>query len=428
MPGVSPFQQTAALVVFGLCYLLFALRTERKALFAAAGAAAVLALRLISPKEALAAVDWNVLGIFAGTMILAEAFSASGAPAVIVEALARRARSAGAAALWVCALCSALSAVVENVAAVLVVAPLAVELSRRSRIPLGTFLAALAMTSNLQGSATLIGDPPSMILASHMRLSFGDFFWVAGRPGPFFAVQAGAAASLCYLWTVFRRWRGPVEVPEPTPVDDWFPTWLLCGLVVALSVSGALGGREATQLAGLICLAFGTGAGARRILRSGRPAIAALRRHDWTTPVFLAGAFVLVGTLEQAGWLVRAGRGLSALTGGSKAAAFLAVVAASVAASAVVDNVPYVIAALPVATGLAAHAGWKPELLAFGLLIGATVGGNITPIGAAANIAACGIARAEGERVTFGAFARVGLPFTIAATAASALFLWLFWR
>jgi len=421
------FQPNAAIALFGLCYLLFVLKGDRKAIFAAGGAAAAVGLGLLSPAEAFEAIDWNVLGIFAGTMILAEAFSSSGAPSAIVGALACRTRSAGAAALCVCALCSLLSAFVENLATVLIVAPLAIELSRRSKLPLGIFIAALAMTSNLQGSATLIGDPPSMILASGTGMTFGDFFFKSGRPGLFFAVQAGAAASMLYLWIRFKSWDHPVGVLHSEPVKDWFPTWLLCGLVVTLSAVG-FAGPAATKLSGLICLLFGVAAAAHGFVDSGTPALHSLRRHDWSMLAFLAGAFVLVAMLERTGWLLRAGEALSGLAGGSKAAAFIAVVVASVAASAVVDNVPYVIAALPVVLGLAEAGGWRPELLSFGLLIGATIGGNITPIGAAANVAACGIARAEGEPISFLQFMRVGLPFTLAATTVSALFLWIFWR
>jgi len=138
--------------------------------------------------------------------------------------------------------------------------------------------------------------------------------------------------------------------------------------------------------------------------------------------------FVVVGSVVQSGLIGRFVELLARFSGGNLFLACALLVWGSVAGSAFIDNVPFVAAMLPVCAGLAQQLGVPAELLAFGMMIGASVGGNITPIGASANIVAVGIARREGYHVTFRQFAAIGLPFTIAATAAAWGFLWLIWR
>ena len=152
-----------------------------------------------------------------------------------------------------------------------------------------------------------------------------------------------------------------------------------------------------------------------------------LRRYDVPTVLFLAGIFVLAHALQGFGW-VKALAGLIArASGDSEFGAFILVVWGSVLISAFVDNIPYVAAALPVTQSLATMVGGTPFLYAAGLLMGACLGGNITPIGASCNIVAVGQLRREGYAVSFWDFARIGLPFTIAATAVGSTVLWLIW-
>jgi len=153
-----------------------------------------------------------------------------------------------------------------------------------------------------------------------------------------------------------------------------------------------------------------------------------LRGYDWETTLFLAGVFVLVGMLENRGVIDAFVAKLDILRGVHPFILFSAIVWFSVLLSAFIDNVPYITAMLPVVIAFARSASLPLELLVFGLLIGACLGGNITPIGASANVVAVGLLGREGKHISFGKFMKMGLPFTIAATGAAYLALWFVYR
>ena len=415
-----------AIVVFALCYALFVALPRRRALVAVGGAALLVALGALSPAEALSSINWNVMGVFVGTLVLAELFAESGMPAYLAARLINLSGSAVVAVLTVCALTSLISAFVENVATVLIVAPVALSLARRLDLDPVPVLISLAVSSNLQGAATLIGDPPSMLLAGFARLSFWDFFMYRGRPGVFFAVQIGALASLAVLAWVFRAHHRPAARVNVEPIRSWTPTVLLIGMMAFLALSSFVD-REFSYAAGAICTAAaGMGLIWDRV-HNARRAVPRIKGLDWDTTVFLAGVFVLVGGLTATGWVDTLGTRIAAYASGNRALVFVCIVAGSVAVSALVDNVPYLAAMLPVVLSVGRTMETEPTLFLFGLLIGASVGGNVTPIGASANIVACGVLRREGYHVGFGRFIRIGLPFTIVAVTASSVFLWLVW-
>jgi Na+/H+ antiporter NhaD/arsenite permease-like protein len=376
-------------------------------------------------------VNWNVIGIFIGSLLVAEAFTVSMVPARLAEGLIRKAKTVGLAIVLVAALSGFLSAFVENVATVLILAPIAVAMAKRLNVSPAPFLISVAISSNLQGTATLIGDPPSMILAGHYRLSFNDFFWLDGKPSIFFAVEIGAIASLIVLYFMFRKYREPVGEPKHVEVKSWTPTWILGGMIVALAVS-PLFDPEFKFLAGVICLVFGAVAKLWEWKHTYAQTSYAytretLRRIDWDTTLFLIGIFIFVGVLERAGVVERIADFIQGISGTSLFAGYNIILWFSVLVSAFVDNVPYISAMLPVTTVLAERMGSFSYLLPFGLLIGSCLGGNITPIGAAANIVAVGYLARMGTKVSFGEFAKIGLPFTLAATLAGGGFIWLVW-
>jgi len=152
-----------------------------------------------------------------------------------------------------------------------------------------------------------------------------------------------------------------------------------------------------------------------------------IKSLDWDTSLFLAGIFIIVGALTANGWIERISGFISALVGRNIFFAYTLLVLMAVFVSAFVDNVPFLAAMLPVAISLAKDFSMHPALFLFGLLVGASLGGNITPIGASANIVACGLLKKEGYSVRFGEFIKIGLPFTLAAVSAAYLFIWLVW-
>ena len=383
--------------------------------------------RFLIPGAYVGFINWNVIGIFAGTLILAEIFIISKVPVLLADIFIDRSKNVGMAILWVCALASFISAFVENVATVLIVAPVAVALAKKLKVSPVPFLIGLAISSNLQGTATLIGDPPSMILAGNLRMNFNDFFFFKGKPGIFFAVQIGAVASFLVLYLFFRKYKEPVMDIPRVKVTSWVPTWLLFGLIVALAIS-PIWDPEFQFLGGVICMAFGIIGLVWQAFRDRKEARRIIRDYDFDTTLFLAGVFVLVGILESVGIIDLLKDFIVSTLGTNPFINFTFIVWFSVLVSGFIDNVPYITAMIPVTIKLSTELGLSPYLLAFGLLIGSCLGGNITPIGASANIVSVGILKREGYPISFMEFVRIGLPFTLAATALSYVFVWLVWR
>lgn len=417
-----------SLAVFVAAYVLFVALPRKRSLVACLGAGLLVAFGALSWHAALFEhINWNVIALFFGTLILAELFMQSRMPAVMAEWLVRRTRTLWGAMLMICALASFLSMFLENVAVVLLVAPIALSLCQRAGVSPARLMILVAVCSNLQGTATLIGDPPSMILAGHMHLSFNDFFFHRGRPSIFFAVQCGAVASLAVAAWQLRRHRHAIELPTVETPRSLIPTILLGALVVGLSAASYFD-REFKWMAGAWTMALAI-AGLlwyRRVPHWGSVRDL-VRLLDWDTTFFLMGVFVLVGGLEETGWIERLSAGLGRWLGGSAPRVFLALVGIAVLVSGFVDNVPFLLTMIPVASDLSARINSPRELLLFGLLIGSCVGGNLTPIGASANIVAMGVLRKNGELVRFGDFMKIGVPFTVVAVAAAAAFVWWFW-
>jgi len=417
-----------ALAIFALSYLGIVLfkRWKTWILWGGVLTALLFGRDLLPPLALPGSINWNVMGIFAGTLLVAELFILSRVPELLADKFVNRAGSVGAALFAIAVMTSLLSAFVENVATVLIVAPIALVISRRLKINPTMFMIGIAISSNLQGTATLIGDPPSMILAAARKMDFNDFFWMHGKPGIFFAVQAGALASYGILWLFYRKHREKAAVVREAKVETWVPTLILSAMIVGLALSGLFdpGFRWG---AGAISMTAGLGAMLWQGRRNRQEARAILNRYDWDTTFFLAGIFVMVGMVERSGALDLLAQKLSASVGSNPIVAYFAIVWISVALSAVIDNVPYITAMIPVTVGMASTLGIDANLLVFGLLIGACLGGNITPVGASANITAMGILRREGYNPGFGDFMKLGLPFTIAATLVGAAVVWLVW-
>jgi Na+/H+ antiporter NhaD/arsenite permease-like protein len=426
-------------IVFVCVYAVLAFQKEKRALTVWFGVFGFLVFNYVfAPEpywktllEPVLDVNWNVIGIFIGTFLVAESFTVSLVPRKLANSIVRRAGSVGTAIVLVAGLSGLLSAFVENVATVLILAPIAVEMAKRLNVSPVPFLISIAISSNLQGTATLIGDPPSMILAAHMKLHFNDFIILEGKPGIFFAVEIGAVASMVVLYLMFRKYKQPVGETEEQRVRSWIPTYLLIGMIAALAVSPVFD-PDFRFLAGAVCMVFGGIARLweRRSSKSPRLeyVLETLRQIDWDTTFFLIGIFIFVGVLTRAGVLERMAAAAQGLIGSNVFFGFNLVVWISVFISAFVDNVPYITAMLPVTTILASRMGLSSYLFPFGLLVGSCIGGNVTPIGAAANIVAVGYLAKRGHKTSFIDFVKIGLPFTLAATAAGAAFIWLVWR
>lgn len=445
-------------IAFLLVYVYIAVFHHHRGTVVWAGAALATLVCLLSGKSVdiiglLGGINVNVLLIFSGILLAAEVMIDSGIPARLAALLISFSRTYGMAALMICLLSSVISVAVENVATVMIVAPIALEVARKSRASPVPLMIGIAIASNLQGTATLIGDPPSMILAASENLGFNDFFFYGGRPGIFFAVQIGAVASFMVLYYFVGRNRRRVSTPEPPRVASWIPALILLFVISGLALMSVFHPGLGWG-AGLLCAAAGVISivwhaverrdlvwrlpwiGRSRLISDSRADRSGCRRSrdiiksfDRDTLLLLAGIFLMVGALERFGVMERVGIFLAGLSGDSPFAAFLMIVWGSVLISAFVDNVPFVTAMLPVVRTVGLALGTEGYLyLTFGLLVGSCLGGNISPVGASANIVSVGILRRNGHRVGFMQFVRIGLPFTVAATLAGSMFVWLVWH
>ncbi len=414
------------LIIFAAAYILFVALPRRRSWVAIAGALLMTAAGVLSPAEAFRSVNWNVMGVFVGTLVLADLFVESRMPAVLAEKIVNHSGNTCRAILFICALTGFISAFVENVATLIIIAPIAFALARKLNIHPVKPLIAIAVSSNLQGAATLIGDPPSMLLAGFARMNFMDFFVYKGRPGLFFAVQAGALASFLFLYLVFRKERQRNAMVCEEKLRSVIPSVMLVSLILALALS-SFADPGFRWLAGALCMSCALVGVVWDLAAHRGSFLRRIRLLDWDTTFFLVGVFVLVGGLTESGWTETLANAISSQVGTNVFMGFVVMVLISVAASAFVDNVPFLAAMLPVVMLMAAKLEMDPTLYLFGLLLGASIGGNITPIGAAANIVCVGLLKKEGYNVRFGEFVKLGLPFTIISVAASCAFVWIFW-
>lgn len=420
-------EKFTALLIFLSAYALFIFLPKKRTHVAVMAAILTIIAGVLSLKEAFFAVNWNVMGIFVGTLVVADIFMESRAPAYIAEAVVNKAKSTGWAILFICVLTGLISAFVENVATVLIVAPIALSLAKRLKINPVNMMIAIAVSSNLQGAATLIGDPPSMLLGGFAKMNFMDFFFYKGKPSIFFAVEIGAIASFIVLYFIFRRHKEKAKLVPLEKVKSWIPAGILIALIFALAVSSFLD-VSFSYMAGAICVFFAIISFIWANLAASKPVFTGLKSLDWDTALFLIAVFIIVGSVTAAGWITVISDFFSGVIGGNIFMGYIMIVFISVFLSAFVDNVPFLAAILPVGISVSKSLGIEPYLLLFGLLIGASLGGNITPIGASANIVSMGILKKEGYDVKFGEFMKIGLPFTLAAVTAASLFVWLIWH
>lgn len=417
-----------ALVLFALMYVGIIGFSKYKMWVAMVTAITFVALGILPIDEVPAAVNWNALMMIAGTMLIVYYFIESQMPNRIADALLRKAPNV----MWVTILMSLFSGIVsafiDNVATVLMVAPVGIAVCKKLKInPVGMIL-SIAVSSNLQGAATLVGDTTSIMLAAHAKMDFMSFFCMKGRPGMFFAVELGALATVPIMMFLFRKDQQPVHSDAHTEVRDHIPSVMLILMVVLLIAASFLPDKPETTN-GLICMVLAVVTIVLEALREkgSRGMKGALESVDLETLVLLLSLFCVIAGVSNIGiiddfaqWIVKVG-------GDNLFLLYTMIVWGSVLISAFVDNIPYVATMLPVLSVVTAHMGVEPYLLYFGLLCGATLGGNLTPVGASANITATGLLRKQGYEVKFRDFARIGIPFTLTAVMVGYLFIWIFW-
>ena len=416
-----------AIAVFVVAYVLMLTFAKYRPYIALGGALIFIVTGMLSFSNIFGAIDFNVLLMIAGTMGIVALFIESKMPELLADLIMEKVPNVLWAAVAMSLFAGVISAFVDNVATVLMVAPVALEICKKLKTNPVPFIIAIAVSSNLQGAATLVGDTTAIMLGSALDMSFMDFFWYKGRPSIFFAVELGAVLSALILAWLFRKEKSPIpKVGERTVVTDYVPSYLLLGAIMLLILASFIPNKPSITN-GLICCALLVVGLIYNFLKNKTlsSVISPLKEIDFETIGLLIGLFLMIGGISEQGVIKAVANLLAKAGGGNIFFLYTVIVWASVVISAFIDNIPYVATMMPVIAGLATALNVDPTVLYFGLLSGATLGGNCTPVGASANITGIAILRREGYTVKNSDFFKIGIPFTLAAIVPAYIYLWI---
>ena len=424
-----------AIILFAATYVLMLTFSKYRPYIALASGLVFIISGMLPVNQIVGSLDFNVLLMIAGTMGLVQLFIDSKMPELLADMIMSKVPNVQWAAVCLALFAGVISAFVDNVATVLMIAPVALEICKKLKTNPIPFIIGIAVSSNLQGAATLVGDTTAIMLGSALDMSFMDFFWYQGKLSIFFAVELGALISAAILYFIFRKEKAPIpKAAAKTEVTDYMPTVLLVGAIVLLICASFIPNKPDTTN-GLICCALLVVGLIYNFLRYKKlDAITGpIKAIDFETLGLLVGLFLMIGGISNMGVIAALGNLLAGMGGNGIFLLYTVIVWASVLISAFIDNIPYVATMIPVIGSLAATLA--PQLgvdatavgipLYFGLLSGATLGGNCTPIGASANITGIGILRREGYDVKNADFFKIGIPFTLAAIIPAYIYIWL---
>ena len=427
-----------AIILFAATYVLMIAFGKYRPYIALASGVIFIFTGMLPAANILSELDFNVLLMIGGTMGLVQLFIDSKMPDRLADMIMEKVPNVQWAAVCLSLFAGVISAFVDNVATVLMVAPVALAICKKLGTNPVPFIISIAVSSNLQGAATLVGDTTAIMLGSALDMTFMDFFWYQGKLSIFFAVELGAVLSALIVYVIFNKDKEPIpHTGKLTEVTDFVPTILLLGtigLLVCASFAPDSWNLPA-EINGLIACGMLVIGLVYNVIRNktAESLLDPLKAIDLETLGLLVGLFLMIGGIKAEGVIDALANLLAEMGGGNLCLMYTVIVWASVLISAFIDNIPYVATMIPVIAGIAAQMapglGVEPAIAAiplyFGLLSGATLGGNITPIGASANIAAIGILRKEGYEVKNADFFKIGIPFTLSAIIPAYIYIWL---
>jgi Na+/H+ antiporter NhaD/arsenite permease-like protein len=435
MVGIDPFW--LAIAIFALTYLLIIAERINRSIIAMIGAGVMIVSGVLSQEEAIRGIDFSTIALLTGMMVLVAIARRCGMFEYLAVWSAQKGRAQPWAILAMLSVVTAfLSALLDNVTTVLLIAPVTLEIARYLETPPYPFLFAEVFASNIGGTATLIGDPPNIMIGSAAHLSFNDF--VVNLTPVVIAVMVIQLVATHLIWG--RRMRASpaartriMALNRRELIVD--PKLMRSSLLVIGSVIAAF------VFAGVLRLQPGTialfGAAVLMLLHN-------LEHHrerekqtmrvtetfnevDWITIFFFIGLFVIVHGIDVAGVLDLAAQRLIRLTGEDPAATAIVILWGSAILSAIVDNIPFVAAMIPLIREMAPHLGGADEVMPlwWALSLGACLGGNGTLIGASANLAVAGIAERNGIDFRFTTFTKHAFGLMLLGVAISHVYLWL---
>lgn len=416
--------------VFTVTYVVIATEWVHRVAAALGGAALLLVIGASDAEHAFfsdqTGIDWNVIFLLVGMMLIVSVLRRTGAFEYLAIWAVKRARGRPARVMVILVLVTALaSAVLDNVTTVLLVAPVTLLVCSRLGVPAVPFLIAEAMASNIGGTATLVGDPPNIIIASRAGLSYNDFLI---HLTPIVVVLLGVA-TVVFLW-LFRsafvfdpaRVERVMALRERDAIRD--RRLLAVSLVVLILVTAAFVLHTAFHLEPSVVALVG---GLALLAWSRLDVQEVVADVEWPTLVFFAGLFLMVGALVNTGVIDAVSRAAASTVEGRPLATTMGLLGGSAVLSAIVDNIPYVATMSPIVAELANGAGGGDATHVFwwALALGADLGGNATAIGASANVVILGLAERAGHRISFWEFTRYGLVVTTVTVGLCVPYLWL---
>ena len=417
-----------ALILFIITYLLMMIFSTKREIIVIISSILFTLLGIINFKEAITAINYDALLIIIGTMGIVGFFIESKMPCLMADYLLTKVTDTKWAIVVLAMLAGIVSAFVDNVATVLMVAPIGLAICKKLNISPVNALIAITVSSNLQGAATLIGDTTSIILGSYANMNFVEFFFVEGKPSIFFAVELGAIVTIPVMLFLFRKYKTKIPKGEITKISDYFPTILIILNIVLLIINSFLP-TNSIITNGVICIALYIIGIIYYIIRKRNFKIIknSLKAIDLKTIIMLAGIFVVIAGITKAGLIQQLSNIFIKIGKNNIFIIYTVITFGSVFLSSFIDNIPYVATMLPVVSQIATTANAPIYLLYFGLLSGATLGGNLTPIGASANITTIAILKKEGYNVKLKDYFKIGIPFTLAAVITGYLYIWFVW-
>jgi anion transporter len=426
---VNDWHSWAAIVVFVGAYALIISEKIHRVAVALGGAGLMLAIGATDDVSAFysedSGVDWNVIFLLMGMMMIVGVLKKTGMFEYLAIWAVKRARAKPFRVMAMLVVITAVaSALLDNVTTVLLIAPVTLLVCERLALPAAPFLIAEVMASNVGGTATLVGDPPNIIIASRAGLTFNDFLV---HLAPLSALLVVVLLALCRV--MFRksfvydeeRAAEIMALEEGEAIRD--RRLLVQGLVVlALVVAGFVLHPVLHYEPSIVALL-----GAGLLI-----AVSTVDTHDvlaeveWPTLAFFAGLFVMIGGLIDTGVVGEISQKLADLIGGNELGGSLTLLGGSAVLSGIVDNIPYVATMAPITADLVRDVGGASDhVMWWALALGADLGGNATAIGASANVVVLGIAERNRQPISFWQFTKYGLVVTAVTVAISLAYVWL---
>jgi Na+/H+ antiporter NhaD/arsenite permease-like protein len=411
--------QLIILPIFIACYALALSRKVKLAYVSVGSLIALIIIGVVSWQDAIfKAIQWDVLAVIWGFMMVSFIFSESKMPELIANKLLTHIKIEKYALLALCAVAAFLSAFMANVAVLFLMAPVAIQMARKLGSPLFPYIVSVGVSANMVTTTTMIADPPALILAIQTGMTPLDFYWFQGRLGLGAITVVGVVAALLTLLIIFRKMNKKIEVePEQIKVTK-MPTVLFIVGVIVLALAPEIG---------LSLGAVGLAVGIVAIIIGRKDAKRMVKEFDWNSLIFLAGIFGVIYALSTSGLLTDFAQGITGLGISNPTILLVFLVWLSVGLSSFIDPNAYTVLMIPVGQQLAALTGMSAWPLLFGALIGTGSGSNILPMGAATNVFACGLLEKNNCLVSTKEYIKIGLPLSVVAVATANLLLWFFW-